>query len=559
MQTINTLVDVTNYVMREYGQPLHAFDFDRLAGGQIVVRRATGGEQLTTLDGKARALDADDLLICDRDHAQVLAGVMGGATSEVTPTTSRVLLECANFQATGVRRSSKRHALHTESSHRFERGADVSVVPEVLDRAAAMIAELGGGVVLAGRLDVYPAPRAPTNVTLRPARVGAVLGSPVSAEESARVLEGLGFRKAGGDASAVVYEVPLSRNDVTIEEDLIEEIARVRGYELISPSLPSGLSELSPSRPLGQVERRVRSAMAGQGYDEVVNYSFVAAAELAAVGALEGAIAIGNPLSEEQSVMRTTLLPSLVVNVRRAARHQAEGVRFYELARSYRPHPEGGRGAVPVAIETYELAGVVWGARDGQRSWSGKELRADFYDAKAAVEGVLKALHIEGAVFEPLESAWYHPRAAATVRVGPTRIGTIGELHPKAARRLDAPAGTFLFQLDVGALMALTTLVPQAAAISKYPKVLRDLAVVVPQSMASDAVRAVILEVGKPLVRDATVFDVYVGPQVGEGKKNLAYGLSYSASDHTLTDAEVNEAHQRIVAEVTARLGGALR
>jgi phenylalanyl-tRNA synthetase beta chain len=257
--------------------------------------------------------------------------------------------------------------------------------------------------------------------------------------------------------------------------------------------------------------------------------------------------------------MRTTLFASLVPNVVRSARHQATGVRFYEWARTYRPRSNGGQKGVPVAIERLEVGGVLWGLREGAKNWTSKDASVDFYDARAVVEAVCAALHIDGVSFEPLESPWYHPRAAATVCKGTAVLGTLGELHPRAQKRLDAPAGIFLFQLDVEALVAAAQLVPQARPLTRFPAVLRDLAVVVPQAMPSERVRAVILEVGQPLVEDAQVFDVYVGPQVGEGKKNLAYALRYRSPDRTLTDSEVSETHAKIVAEVTRRLGGALR
>jgi phenylalanyl-tRNA synthetase beta chain len=559
VRAINNLVDVTNYVMLEYGQPLHAFDLDRVGGAQIVVRTAKGGETLKTLDDKVRTLDAEDLLVCDAKEPLVLAGVMGGASSEVTENTTRVLLECATFQPATVRRSSKRHALKTESSHRFERGTDVSAVPEVIDRAAALIAELGGGTVLAGRVDVYPEEKQPRVVTLRAQKVADLLGVPVPMAECARILTSLGFVWLSGDDASSTWRVPLGRVDVSIEEDLIEEVARVRGYEQIPLTLPRGLAALDPEPPAAIVERRIRAALAGAGLDEVVNYSFVAPAELAAFQAEADAVALSNPLSVDQSVMRTTLYASLVPNVVRSARHQASGVRFYEWARTYRSRPNGGKDGEPVAVETLEVAGVLWGLRDGAKSWTSKDAPVDFYDARAAVEAILEALHIDGVSFEPIESPWYHPRAAAAVKKGQAVLGTLGELHPRARQRLEAPAGVFLFQLDVEALVGAAQVVPQARPLSRFPAVFRDLAVVVPQPMASAEVRAVILEVGEPLVEEAQIFDVYTGPQVGEGKKNLAFALRYRSSERTLTDAEVSEAHAKIVAEVTKRLGGALR
>lgn len=559
MRGINNLVDITNYVLLEYGQPLHAFDLDRIGGAQIVVRTAKGGEKLTTLDGKERPLAADDLLICDKDTPLVLAGVMGGASSEVTDKTTRVLLECACFQPTAVRRSSKRHALHTESSHRFERGTDINVIPEVLDRTAGLIVELAGGTVLKGRVDAYPAPKPPRQVTLRTQKVAEVLGVTVPGADCHRILTRLGFTKVSGDEQVATFAVPTVRVDVSIEEDLVEEIARVRGFDAIPEALPRGLSELEPERPAMRVERLLRAAMAGQGVDEVVNYSFVSPAELAAFSAGQGAIAISNPLSVEQSVMRTTLFPSLVQNVLRASRHQTQGVRFYEWARSYRPDESGGQGTVPVAKETLELAGVLWGMRHGQRTWTAKDAEADYFDARAVVESALEALHIDGVTAETFESPWYHPRSATVLRKGQRVLGTLGELHPRVMKKLDAPPGIVLFQLDVEALQSVAVLVPQAKPLSKFPAVLRDLAVVVAAEMQSEAVRKVILEVGQPLVEDAQVFDVYAGHQVGAGRKNLAFALRYRSPERTLTDAEVTEAHTKIVAEVTRRLGGALR
>ena len=559
VRAINNLVDVTNYVMLEWGQPLHAFDLDRIGGSQIVVRTARAGERLTTLDGQERVLSPEDLLICDASSPLVLAGVMGGASSEVTDKTTRVLLECATFQPVTVRRSSKRHALKTESSLRFERGTDVSVVPQVLDRAAALIAELGGGTVLDGRVDAYPEPKVAREVALRAAKVNEVLGVEVPSHESERILEALGFVKTSGDVRVATWRVPFARVDVAGEEDLIEEIARIRGYEQIPEALPRGLQEVGPERPLSAIERRLRAAMAGQGLDEVVNYSFVALAELAAFGAEAGAVAVANPISVEQSVMRTTLFASLVPNVSRSARHQASGVRFYELARTYGAREGGGEGTTPVAMERLKLAGALWGARDGASSWTAKDAAVDFYDARATVEAALLALHIEGATFEPVESPWYHPRASALVKVEGRVLGSLGELHPRAMKRLDAPAGIFLFELDLEELLVVGRPVPQAKPLSTFPPVLRDLAVLVDEAMAADAVRAVILEVGRPLVHDARVFDVYTGPQVGAGRKNLAFALTYRAADRTLTDSEVVEAHQRIVSEVSKRLKGELR
>ena len=384
-----------------------------------------------------------------------------------------------------------------------------------------------------------------------------MLGVEVPLSEQERILETLGFRNDGSP----VWQVPFARVDVSVEEDLIEEIARIRGYDTIPTVLPQGLGSMAPEKAEVLAERRIRRALSGAGVDEVVNYSFVAPAQLEAFGAGEAAIAVSNPLSVEQSVMRTTLYASLVPNVVHSMRHQATGVRFYEWGRSYLADAAGGVGAKPVAFEQLQVAGVLWGMRDGERRWTAKDTATDFYDAKGVVETVLQALHIGGVQFQPLTgSSWYHPRAAArVVSSRGTALGTIGELHPRAAKKLDAPAGIFLFQLDVAALTAEAQLLAKVQPIGKFPSVLRDIALVVKRELASDDIARVILEVGQPLVQKAQLFDVYTGAQIEPGKKNVAYALEYRAADRTLTDAEVAEVHKRIEAEVNTRLGGSLR
>lgn len=560
VRAINNVVDVTNYVNLEYGQPLHAFDLEKLAGQEIVVRTATRGEKLKTLDGKDRVLDVDDLVIADKDRAQAIAGVMGGGDSEVTEGTRRLVLESANFQGSTVRRSSKRHGLHTEASHRFERGADMDAVVPAIDRAAQLIAELAGGTVAPGRVDVYPAPKAARKVTLRFARVEQVLGVAVAVAEVRRILEALGFKAVEEGTGQATYEVPRARVDVEREEDLLEEVARIYGYDNIPATLPRGLATLAPEPAHAEAERRMRQALAGAGFDEVVNYSFVAPRSLEVLGGAEKPVALLNPLSVEQSVMRTSLLPGLLENLSRSVRHQVEAVALYETGRAYFQDAEGGQGQRPAAREVARVAGLVWGLRGGGRSWTHKDARADFYDAKAAVEGVLGALRVEGVTYAPAGPAAYHPKAVAQVKTADgTVLGHVGEVHPRVAKALGLPDGVFVFELDTEPLYGASKLVPAYRSLPRFPAVLRDLAVVVPLELPNDEVRRVILEVGKPLVEDAQVFDVYTGEQIPQGRKNLAYALRYRSAERTLTDVEVNEAHQRIVDEVKQRLGAALR
>src|ERR687891_177994 len=501
IRSINNLVDVTNYVLLEYGHPLHAFDLDKVAGGEIVVRVAKPGEKLVTLDGKERALDPDDLVIADRDRAQALAGVMGGGESEVSDRTGRVLLESACFQPASIRRTAKRHGLHSEASHRFERGADIEAVPKALDRAAALIAELGGGTVLAGQIDVYPAKVEPRVVPLRPFAPSKLLGSPVAADEADRILAALGFEKTPEG-----WVVPSWRVDVEREEDLIEDIARIRGYDTIPSVLPRGPADLHPEPSEAEVERRVRGALAGAGFMEVVTYSFVAPSELPwttvrpypRLGEPVESIALRNPISAEQSVMRTSMYTGLLKSLSHNARHQVDSVRLYEWGRTYVPNPKGGAEHRPVAIETLHVAGVLAGLRAG-RTWTSPDARIDFFDAKGAVEAILASLGISSTRFVPVELAPYHPRATAEVQLASGELlGTIGELHPRAAKMLDVPQGAFLFDLEVERLARAAELRPRYRPLTRFPSVLRDIAVVVDAALSAEGGRKGIPDAGRP-------------------------------------------------------------
>ncbi len=559
VRPISNVVDVTNFVLLEYGQPLHAFDLEKVAGQEIIVRTAKPGEKMTTLDGKERALEPEDLLICDRDRAQALAGVMGGSDSEVSASTTRVLLESANFQPSSIRRTSKRHGLHTEASHRFERGVDIDAVIPAVDRAAALIAELSGGTVAPGRVDVYPQPQPPRRVTLRYARVEKVLGVVIPEADCRRILGTLGFQAVEEGSGQTTFEVPRARVDVEREEDLMEELARVHGYDNIPARLPRGIAELAPEPAISEAERRARQALAGVGLSEVVNYSFVAPRSLEVLGGKEKPVALLNPLSVEQSVMRTSLLPGLLENLSRSVRHQVESVALYEMGRAYFQEPEGGQGQRPAAREVHRIAGLVYGQRGG-RTWTQKDARADFYDAKGALESVLHALHVEGVRFVSAEAPAFHPRACARLELADgTVLGHVGELHPRVTKALELPRDVFAFEVDTSPLYSAARLVPSYQGLPRFPAVLRDLAVVVPLELQNDEVRRVILEVGAPLVEDALIFDVYTGKPIPEGRKNLAYAIRYRSPERTLTDAEVSAAHQRIISEVNQRLGGALR
>lgn len=551
VRSISNAVDATNFALLELGHPLHAFDLDRVAGARIVVRAARAGEKMVTLDGVERSLTPDDLVIADRDRPSALAGVMGGGDSEISAGTTRLLLESAWFQPQGVRRTAKRHGLHTEASHRFERGADPGMVVPALDRCAALVAELCGGTVRRGVVDAHPRRHRAVQVALAWARPGQILGMPVARREARRVLGALGFSAVRSTPKGAVFRVPSWRPDVSREEDLVEEIVRHLGYHAIPETLPSAASE-NPAPPhQAQVTERVRQALEAAGFCEAVNFSFVAPQELARVGPESGAapgIALRNPISAELAVMRTSLVPSLLRNAAHNLRQRVEDVRLYELASSYHPRPAGFPGDIP-AREDLRLAGVMLGRRHPQ-GWAAGREAVDFYDLKAALEGVLAAVGVESVEWAPGREPWLHPRAAASlVAAGPDGgrevLGSAGEVHPRTARAFDLPGGVLAFEISFPGLVRLGRLAPAHREAPRFPAVLRDLAVVVPEPVAAaEVVERVRREA---LVEAVTLFDVYRGAPVPAGKKNLALAIRYRAAERTLTDAEADLAHARIV------------
>jgi phenylalanyl-tRNA synthetase beta chain len=554
IRSISNVVDATNYVLLELGHPLHAFDLDKVAGREIVVRTARPGERITTLDGKERALDPDDLLIADRDRGSALAGVMGGGDSEISAATTRVLLESAWFAPGGIRRTSRRHALKSEAAYRFERGADPGMVILAADRCAALIAELAGGTVRAGVVDAHPRPVAPRTVRLRWHRPAEVLGLDVARDRTAAILRGLGFEATGEDEAGATFRVPSWRVDVAIEEDLVEEVVRTIGYDAIPETLPA-IAVQTPAEPAdAQAVARIRAALEAAGFSEAVNFSFVAARDLEALGGAGAApaIALKNPITADLAVMRTSLVPSLLRNAAHNRRQRVEDVRLHEIARAYLP----GAGSGTPSDERTEVAGVLLGRRSPV-GWTGAPDAVDFHDAKAAVEAVLEALGVAGAAFEAPGPGWLHPRHSAQVRAGAAALGEVGELHPRVADAFELPRGVLAFRLSLDALLGAARLVPSYRPIPRLPAVLRDLAVVVDEAVTAAAVEALVRE--EALVEAVTLFDVYRGAPLPAGRKNLALAITYRAPDRTLTDAEADAAHARILERLARGVGAELR
>jgi phenylalanyl-tRNA synthetase beta chain len=564
VRSISNVVDATNFVLLELGHPLHAFDLDKVAGHEIVVRTARPGEKITTLDGKERSLEGEDLLIADRDRGSALAGVMGGGDSEISAGTTRVLLESAWFQPSGIRRTSRKQGLKSEASYRFERGADPGMVIPAVDRCAALIAELSGGTVRPGIVDVHPVKQKPITVKLRWKRPAEILGMEIARADARKILKGLGFVEKAADEKGAAFVVPSWRVDVSIEEDLVEEIVRTKGYAAIPETLP-GIAVDAPVEALElRAVARIRAALEAAGFAEAVNFSFVAERELepfeqpVATGDGSGravGVALKNPISADLSVMRTNLVPSLLKNAVHNRRQRVDDVRLYEIASVYQPHHDP---RDKPTCESIEVAAVLCGKRSPVGWAAGANEPVDFYDAKAAAQGVLDALGVQARWVARAEG-WLHPRTSATLRAveGDEVLGEVGEIHPRVAATFDLPRGVLALRLSLDALMRHAKLVPQYRPIPRLPAVLRDLAVVVADEIPAASVEALVRE--EPLVESVTLFDVYRGAPLPAGKKNLALAISYRASDRTLTDAEADAAHAAIVKRLAEKVGAELR
>src|SRR2546421_1815951 len=471
VRPIGNVVDATNLALLELGHPLHAFDLDRLAGSRIVVRRARRGEPMTTLDGKQRTLSDDDLVIADGEKPVALAGVMGGQTSEGSDGTTRILIESAVFDAGGTRRTSRRHGLHTEASHRFERGADEQAAALALDRCTELVLQLAGGRLAKGVIDRYPKPRKPTKIWVRPARVSAVLGTEIRPSEVDQRLQSLGLRSTEGDAQRRLWVVPSWRGDLTREIDCVEEVARLRGYDTIPIVVPkAGVGETAAISPEYRLTRAARSALAARGFDEAVNYSFVSERELLALRPDVTPVRVTNPLTVEQAAIRTTLLAGLLQNAGRALKHGAQDVRLYELGRVYLPRPSETHpsGELAWPVDEPRQLGLVAAGHRAPRSWAAPPDPLDFYELKGAVDDVLAALSIS-ATYAPVEESFLHPAASAVLTVGGRRAGVLGQIHPRVAQVFDVPATVLLAELDWELLLANARALRESQGGPRFP------------------------------------------------------------------------------------------
>jgi phenylalanyl-tRNA synthetase beta chain len=560
VRPINNLVDVTNYVLWELGQPLHAFDLDTLRGRRIVVRRARPGERLTTLDGRDRALSPDMLMICDAERPVAVGGVMGGADTEVTPRTTSVLLESACFHPGSIRRTARALGLHTEAAYRFERGTDVESVVVAADRAAQLMADLAGGRVARGAIDRYPVPAARPRIALRPERIQRLIGACPPRAEIIRILRALGFEVADA-GSALAVTVPGFRRDTSQEDDLVEEVVRIWGYDKIPATLNPGNQQSVVRRPAGlRTARAVRQALTSSGLTEVVTYSFVDPDRLKQMGCADAVITLQNPQSRERSVLRPALAPGLLEVVATNLSRQIADVRIFEVGHVFGPHrPEDGDHPAHEELWT----GIALTGLRIARAWHTLPAAADVYDAKGSALLVLGAAGVSGVAARPFPPgtgpAYLEPDRAAALEVAGQQIGWFGEVSAAVRDALDLPHPVFLAEVSLLACAEHPAPTPAARPLPRFPAVQRDLAIVVDSGIAAGAVEAAIRAMDVPNLTRLALFDVYQGSQVGTGRRSLAWSLTFQNPQRTLTDQEVNEQHARIVEEISRRFGAEIR
>lgn len=563
---ISNVVDVTNYVMLELGQPLHAFDYDQVAGHHIIVRRAAEGERFTTLDGEERALTRDMLVIADERGPVALAGVIGGLESEVTDRTVNVLLEAASFNGPNIRRTSTALKARSEASARFEKGLPAELAAIASQRATKLLVEVCGGTALAGAVDVYPKKEPVARVEITRARIAQVLGIDPPVPEVRRALSGLGFGVRWAPPDRFAVRVPYWRPDVRIPDDVAEEIARIIGYDEI-PAAPLAGSVPTPiPQPLRELRERARDLLVDAGMQEVITYSVTTLELLGRVMpkeelAIYPPYRVLNPISAEHEHLRPTLRASLLAALASNLRFEEGPVAIFETARVYLRHDDGterrarqpGEEALPVERE--HVCGVVSGRRPDRWGHPSEE-RLDFFDAKAYVEDLFHGLGVRGEYTAATEHAMA-PGRTAELRVEGALAGVIGQVHPDVAAQFGIEQDAYLFDIELDALLPYATDRRAMRDVSRFPAVTQDLALVVDAATPAGDVRRIIE--AAPLVRSAEVFDVYTGDQVPAGRKSLAFSVQWQAADHTLTDEEVARAQRKLVERLRRECGADLR
>ncbi|MBD8068914.1 phenylalanine--tRNA ligase subunit beta [Bacillus sp. PS06] len=549
----NNVVDITNFILLEYGQPLHAFDYDRLGSKEILVRRAKAGEKITTLDDTERTLTPDHLVITNGTEPVALAGVMGGANSEVQSDTTTVLIESAYFTGGTIRTASKDHGLRSEASSRYEKGIDPNRTREAADRAAELMVRYAGGEVLDGVVEVDTLAMEPAKVTITLERINKVLGTSISADEVSAIFSKLQFESVV-DNETFTVTVPTRRGDITIEEDLIEEVARLYGYDNLPTTLPVGQTFPGKLSDYQAKRRSIRRYLEGTGSYQAVTYSLTSSSKVNQY-ALETAepIKLSMPMSEERSVLRLSIIPHLLEVLSHNIARKVDHISVYEIGSVF---VSNGENKLPTEKE--HLAGAATGLWQSNL-WQGEKKAVDFYVIKGVLDGVFDLLGLQKRIsYKQAKIEGMHPGRTAHVLLDGTEIGFVGQVHPTVQKELDLNE-TYVYELSLEQLLGAKVEDVTYSSIPRFPSMTRDIALVVDKTIAAGEIKQAIVEAGGKLLKDVSIFDLYEGERMEEGKKSVAYSLRYEDPERTLTDEEVTKAHGKVLAVVEEKFGASLR
>lgn len=560
IRSINNVVDVTNFVMIELGHPMHAYDYDKITGKKLIARRAIEGEELHTLDDTSRKAKGEMLVIADSEKAAGLAGIMGGFKTEITDTTTTVVLESADFYGPCIRRTARACGLSSEASGRFERGVDSETTIKALDRAAQLLQEMGACTVCEGIVDVYPNPKQANYVTFTPEQINNHLGINIAKDVMLNIITSVGFDVTKDENDEITVKVPSWRNDVTCMADISEEIARLHGFDKIKSTLPNGVSMQGTQSAKQTFIDKVKASLSSQGLYETISFALTNEETFNKLNIpqdspLRKAVPIMNPLSDEYPLVRTTLLSSIFDNLARNLARKNDDVALFEVGSVFFPK------ALPVTElpdEVVKIAGAITGRRNAQ-GWNQTNDMVDFYDAKGIIEELLANLRVTRYTVEAGTHYAMHPGKTALFKKGRDVIATVGEVHPAVLSAYGITKPVYIFELDATTVMKYMAKDLKYKALPKYPATSRDLAMLVDVDVnAADIEKAMTKAAGQNLTQ-ITLFDVYTGKQVEEGKKSLAFSLTFQSNDKTLTDAEIDPAIEKIVAKLQKDFNANLR
>ena len=546
VRAINNIVDVTNYVMMELGQPLHAYDYNKLIENRIVVRKALPGEELTTLDGIKRSLDPSMLVIADAKKPLGIAGIMGGANSEVDENTCTILLEAANFEKDNLRQTAKKIGLRTEASTRYEKGIDPNLTMLAITRACKLLEEINAGTIVDGFMDVYPNPLNAHYVNVDPEWVNKFIGINISSKEMANYLESLGMEVAINNVLKI--KVPTFRQDLKIPEDIVEEVARLYGYDKIPSTLMSGVTVLGTKTYKQKLEERVKNLLVSQGGYEICTYSFVSPQSLDKLNIPEDSkkrevLRLINPLGEENSIMRTTMISSMLEVISHNISHNIDEAFLFEIANTYHPTKSN---IEKFPIENKYLCLGLYG-------------NVDFFDIKGIVENILNELGISKYEFQRLNSLSFHPGRSAQVLYEGKILGVLGEIHPNVAENYGISKRIYIGEFNFDLLNQNSKLDKKYKTLPKYPSVVRDIAIQIKDNIPVREVEKIIENQKSPIIESYSLFDIYKGEQIPEGYKSVAYSIVYRNNNRTLTDREVDIIQNKIVLDLQSKIEASLR